>query len=86
MDAIDPDSIERARTRAKEEAAFWEKHLQEYRPYYADQYIAVLRANGEMIAAGADPSAVLDGLREKHVEFQDVWMRVISGNPRHIVL
>jgi hypothetical protein len=69
---------------AQLEQRFWEKHQQEFRERYPDQFVAV--ADGQVVLASSDLQQLLVGLRNQGRDIHDVWVRYIYRDPSTMML
>jgi len=80
------ESIRAAFAEAKKEDAYWQEHYQELIGRYPDQFVAVARANGEVVVTDPDLYGLLDALEAARIPVQQVWVKFIAATPIHLML
>lgn len=71
------EELKPALERAYIEQAFWEDQADALRKDYPDQFVAIHQ--GCVIAAGPELETVIEQLKHRGLEIQDIWLRYIFG-------
>jgi hypothetical protein len=80
------DSIRRARAEARAEEAFWRERYSRFLKQYPDQFLAVLRESGEVVAADSDLLSLVATISDKGLDTRQVWVRFLAHTPIHLAL
>ena len=80
------ESIRAAFAEAEKEDAFWREHYPEYVKLYPDQFVAVSRADGQVVATGWTLDYLLGFLAGKGIDLQQVWVKFMAATPQHVIL
>ncbi len=75
-----------ARAAAAQEDAFWRDHEDAYLEAYPDQFVAVTKAEGRVVAAAPDSGRLMALLREQGLEVRLVWVRFVVATPLRLAL
>src|SRR4051794_20581731 len=80
------ESIRAALAEAEKERAFWREHYDALVPQYPDQFVAVLRETGQVVATSADLMYLLGVIEGKGLTVRQVWVEFMAATPRHVML
>jgi hypothetical protein len=80
------ESVRKARAAAREEEAFWQEHYQRFLEQYPDQFLAVTKQSGHVVAADPDLNHLIDKIAESGLDVGQVWVRFLVHTPLHIAL
>ena len=79
-------SVQRARAEAEKEDAYWHEHYSSYLSQYPDQFVAVARTDGRLVAADPDLDALISSIRKQGLDVQHVWARFMVASPIRLAL
>ncbi|HLZ68413.1 MAG TPA: DUF5678 domain-containing protein [Dehalococcoidia bacterium] len=68
------------------ERAFWRMHREELTARYPDQFVAVRRATGEIVAVAPHLADVWEAARQLGFDQGDVWARKMITKPLMLIL
>jgi hypothetical protein len=80
------ESIRAAFAEAEEESAFWREHYAAYVTEYPDQFVAVARADGQVVAANVSLDFLLGYIAGKGLDPRQLWVQFIAATPLHVRL
>ena len=80
------ESILRALVAAEQEDALWSVHYDEYLARYPDQFVAVARSDGRLVAAHQDLDALIEVIKKQGLMVRDVWSRYMAATPIRLAL
>jgi phage terminase large subunit-like protein len=83
---LGPQELEGALRESEREAAFWGEHAEEHRARYAEQFVAIDPASGEVLAAACDLQDLVQVLREKGFTLSEVWSRFVPADGHGFIL
>jgi hypothetical protein len=86
MTELSEESIRAAFAEAEQEASFWREHYDSYFTQYPDQFVAVTRADGQVVAASASLDYLFGFLAGKRFDVQQVWVKFMAATPEHGIL
>ena len=72
------EQMARAWNDAEERKVFWEAHYAEFAAKYPEQFVAVSRDTGQVIAVDESLDGVLDAAEEKGYTQHQVWLKYID--------
>jgi hypothetical protein len=71
---------------AEKEAAYWREHYDTYRAQYPDQFVAVSRADRQVVVASANLDYLLGFIAGRGLDVQQVWLKFVAATPQHVTL
>lgn len=71
---------------AEAEAAFWREHYAAYLESYPDQFLAVAKDDGRIVAADPDLDRVIERVKEQGLDVWHVWVRYMAASPIRLAL
>ena len=80
------DGVRRARAEAKKEEAFWRDHYGAFLKQYPDQFLAVIKDTGQVVAADPDLLCLIATLSKLGVDVGHVWVRYLAHTPINLAL
>jgi hypothetical protein len=80
------ESIRAAFAEGDREAAFWREHYDDYVKLYPDQYVAVARADGQVVIACRNLDYLLGYLAGKDLDVRQMWVKFMVATPGHVIL
>ena len=80
------ESIRAAFADAEKEAAFWREHYATYLAQYPDQFVAVAKADGQVVAASPSLDGVIRLAEARGFGLGGVWIEFIAATPLHVSL
>ena len=80
------ESIRAAFAEAEKEAAFWREHYDTYLAQYPDQFVAVAKADGQVVAVSPDLMYLLGVIDGKGLKVSQVWVEFMAATPHHVML
>jgi hypothetical protein len=85
---LDPslDNVRRAREAAEKEDAFWHAHYDTYLERYPDQFVAVAKDSGQIVAVDPDLDTLIGTVKRKGLDVHRVWVRFMAATPIRLVL
>ncbi len=63
------------------ERAFWKEHRAELKAKYPDQFVAISRATGEVVAVAPDLSSALQAAKRAGYQQTEIWCRGMRTPP-----
>lgn len=80
------ESIRAAFAEGRREVAHWREHYQEYVKLYPDQFVAVAKTEGCVVAASPTLEGVIGLAEERGYRLGSVWIEFIAATPLHVSL
>ena len=80
------DSIRRARAEAEAEEAFWRDRYDGFLQQYPDQFLAVLRENGQVVATDPDLLSLVATISDQGLDTRQVWVRFLVQTAIHLAV
>lgn len=80
------ESIRAAFAEAERENAFWREHYAAYLEQYPDQFVAVMKDDGQVVAASPSLDYLLGYIAGRGLDVQQVWLKFIAATPLHVTL
>ncbi len=69
-----------------EERAFWQAHRAELKARYPDQFVAIRRSTGEVVAVEPDFSAALQAAKRAGFGQSEIWCRGMRTTPLNLIV
>src|SRR4051812_7415530 len=85
-DEAEAASIRAAFAEGEKEDAFWREHYQEFVERFPDRFVAVARANGQVVASSSSLDYLFGFLAGREIDVKQVWVQFIAATPRHVSL
>jgi len=63
------------------ERAFWREHRAELKAKFPDQFVAICRASGEVVAVAPDFSSALQAAKRAGYQQTEIWCRGMRTPP-----
>ena len=82
----DVESARRALQEAAEADAFWSSQYGRLLKTYPDQFVAVTRSDGKVVAVDADLDRLIELVKARGLAVQQVWVRFMAATPIHLAL
>lgn len=86
VSAPSEESIRTAFAEAEKEAAYWREHYVTYLTQYPDQFVAVAKADGQVVAASPSLEGVIHLAEARGCRLGSIWIEFIAATPLHVSL
>lgn len=80
------ESAQLAWAAAEEEDAFWRDHYSLLARRHPNQFVAVARATGHVVATDPDLDRLIGIIGDNGLDVQRVWVRYMAVTPIHLAL
>jgi hypothetical protein len=85
-DSPSEESIRTAFAEAEKETDFWREHYDGYLAQYPDQFVAVAKVDGQILAASPSLEGVIRLAEARGFGLGSVWIEFIAATPLHVSL
>ena len=86
VSAPSEESIRAAFAEAEQEAAFWREHYVTFLTQYPDQFVAVAKTDGQVVAASPSLEGVIHLAEARGFRLGSIWIEFIAATPLHVSL
>jgi hypothetical protein len=86
IDIPGSDSARKAWDAAEKEDKFWQEHYDRYLKQFPDQFVAVAREGGQIVATDPDLHGLIQKIESRGLQVQQVWSRFMYATPIRISL